>query len=125
MEFYEIEKVDGGTRTIEAPRRFLKIIQKWIYQHIISKEHFADYVTGFVKGKSIFTNGTMHAGKGNLMVVDIKDFFPSIGTDKVLKVFCDLGFPEPVGYQLTTLCCLNGRLPQGSSDKSRTCEHCL
>ncbi|GAH95774.1 unnamed protein product [marine sediment metagenome] len=31
---YRVKKKGGGTRQIEAPRRFLKLIQRWIHFHI-------------------------------------------------------------------------------------------
>ena len=111
---YEVKKVGGGVREIEAPRRFLKIIQSWINEHIFSKYNLPDCVNGFVRGKSIFSNGRAHAGKGNLMVVDIKDFFPSVKFEQVEGIFNSIGYPRSVSYQLAALCCIEGRLPQGA-----------
>jgi retron-type reverse transcriptase len=111
---FSIEKSGGGTREIKAPRVFLKIIQRWIYEHICLREALDDCVTGFVRGKNIFDNGLVHSKNRNLMVIDIKNFFPSITFNQVKIVFIGLGFPERVAYQLTALCCLGGQLPQGA-----------
>jgi retron-type reverse transcriptase len=107
-------KKGGGERQVEAPRRFLKVIQWWINDHILSHHTMPEYVVGFVKGKSIFDNGKAHALGKNLMVVDIKDFFPTVLQGRVEGIFSDMGFGEEVGRQLASLCCLSGRLPQGA-----------
>jgi len=111
---FEVRKRGGGSRRIEAPRRFLKVIQWWINDHILSRQQMPAYVVGFVKGKSIFDNGEQHAPGKNLMVVDIEDFFPSVPMAKVIQLFQSLNFPEPVSHQLARLCCLEERLPQGA-----------
>lgn len=111
---YSITKATGGKRQIEAPRRFLKLIQAWINTRICSHMYVPGCVIGFVKGRSIFDNGKVHARSKNLMVVDIKDFFPNVNLEKVGRVFSSLGLPEEVSLQLGRLCCLDGRLPQGA-----------
>lgn len=111
---YKVPKSSGGTRQIEAPRRFLKVIQRWINENICLKGNLPDCVMGFAKNRSIFDNGKAHSSNRNLMVVDIKEFFPSIKFPQVEAVFGELGFNDPVTHQLAALCCLDGRLPQGA-----------
>jgi retron-type reverse transcriptase len=111
---FTIQKSGGGERLINAPRRFLKTIQTWIYANICAKQVLDDCVTGFIIGKSIFDNGRVHANNGNLMVVDISDFFPSVKFPQVSSIFKALAFPKSVAHQLAALCCLDGCLPQGS-----------
>lgn len=111
---FTVSKKAGGVRKIEAPRRFLKVVQRWIHDHILLSRTFPPYVIGFVRGRNIFDNGRPHAGSRNLMVVDIQDFFPSIGAEKISKVFLEFGYPPQIAWQLTSLCSLEGRLPQGA-----------
>lgn len=111
---YTVSKRSGGTRQIEAPRRFLKIIQKWINSYILLKRELLPAVTGFVHGKNIFTNAKAHLPSKNLMVVDIEDFFPSIHRQKIARVFREFGFPVDVVRLLTGLCTYERRLPQGA-----------
>ena len=107
-------KTGGGFREIKAPRRYLKIIQQWIQEHILLKGTLPDNVKGFVKGQSIFSNAKVHAKNRNLMVIDVSNFFPSITFAQVEAVFGDFGYPNRVQHQLTALCCLDGHLPQGA-----------
>lgn len=113
---YEVRKTGGGYRTIEAPKSYLKMIQRWVYDYVLSRVELPEYITGFVRGKDIFENANIHLKikKKNLMVVDIKDFFPSISKRRVFQIFRQLGFPVRVSYRLTGLCTLRGRLPQGA-----------
>ena len=111
---YRIRKASHGYRNIEAPRRFLKIVQRWIYDYILSHTSIASSVHGFVPGKDIFSNVQPHLTSKNIMVIDIKDFFPSIKQKQVRHVFKELGFPVKVTITLTGLCTLDGRLPQGA-----------
>ncbi len=111
---YSVKKVTGGTRRIEAPRRFLKVIQTWINTHICRHATMPDWVIGFVQGRNIFDNGKAHAPNKNLMVVDIQDFFPSVSLEMVKRVFVSMRLPTDVSDQLGKLCCLQGRLPQGA-----------
>lgn len=111
---YRISKRAGGYRRIEAPRRFLKLIQRWIYINILNTRELPSPVTGFVHGKNIFSNAEPHKPNKNLMVIDIKDFFPSVTGKEVYKVFKSFGFPRKVSTLLTGLCTLDNRLPQGA-----------
>lgn len=111
---YKIPKKSGGHRRIEAPRRFIKLIQKWIYLYILSTRELPEAATGFVRGKNIFSNAEPHIPNKNLMVVDIKDFFPSISYQEVYRIFKSFGFPTKVNTLLTGLCTLNDTLPQGA-----------
>ena len=113
---YEVKKAGGGTRVIEAPRSYLKMVQRWIYDYVLSRAELPEYITGFVPGKDIFGNANIHLKikKKNLMVVDIKDFFPSISERRVFRVLREFGFPVRVSYRLAGLCTLEKRLPQGA-----------
>ncbi len=111
---YRIRKTSRGYRNIEAPRRFLKLIQRWIHDYILSHTPLPASVHGFVSHRDVFSSVQPHLKSKNIMVIDIRDFFPSIGQRQVKKVFKDLGFPVRVTVMLTRLCTFQGRLPQGA-----------
>jgi RNA-directed DNA polymerase len=111
---FDIPKKSGGRRSIEAPRRFIKVFQRWILRHILASEKLSTFVNGFVKGKNIFDNARPHVHGKNLMVVDIENFFPSVKLAKIVDVFEHLGFPTDVAQQLAALCTINGHLSQGA-----------
>jgi RNA-directed DNA polymerase len=111
---YTISKKTGGTRSIEAPRRFMKLVQRWIYAHILSKAELSSHVTGFVPNKNIFLNAKEHLASRNVMVVDIQDFFPSVRKQQIRRIFRNFGYPPRVANYLAGLCTLHKRLPQGA-----------
>jgi len=111
---YRIKKKTGGWREIQAPRRFLKAIQLWIYTYVLRNYPMPSFVTGFAPGRSIFSNARQHASHRNLMVVDISQFFPSVTKSQVTQVYKSLGFPPKVAYVLAGICTLKGVLPQGA-----------
>lgn len=111
---YDVRKKGGGTRQIQAPRRFMKLVQRWIHAHILSKADLSSRVTGFVLGKNIFSNAKQHVSSRNLMVVDIQDFFPSVRKQQVRRIFGNFGYPPRVANYLAGLCTLQSRLPQGA-----------
>ena len=110
---FEIPKSSGGMRKIDAPYPSLLGIQKWITQNILSSVRLSDYTHGFVKRRSIITNAKMHLGARCMLKMDIENFFPSISLKRVIAIFRFLGYSPSVSYFLSTLCCLNGQLPQG------------
>jgi RNA-directed DNA polymerase len=80
---FEILKKSGTKRTIHAPKKGLKIIQKCInlILQTIYEPHKA--ATGFVPNKSIVDNAKIHVGSNYVYNIDLKDFFPSIDQARV------------------------------------------
>ncbi len=101
-------------RKILAPSLNLKERQRWILENILEKIPVEDCVHGFVKGKSIKTNAECHVGKKEIMCLDIENFFPSIGSDRVAAVFKNVGYSQEVVEVLTRICIFEGELPQGA-----------
>ena len=82
---FTIKKKSGKGRSIHAPVKSLKTIQKTLalILQCVFEPHKA--ATGFVKGKSIVDNAKMHVGKKYVYNIDLKDFFPSIDQARVWK----------------------------------------
>ncbi len=111
---FTIKKKRGGLRTINAPRTWLKVVQWWILDNILSKYPLPPYVFGFAKGRNAAQNADYHAGQSHILNVDIENFFPSIGFTQVAQVFAAFGYSRPVCEFLARLCCFNETLPQGA-----------
>ena len=112
---FSIPKRRGGLRTIDAPIPSLLICQKWVSKSILSKHPLHSACHGFREGRSILTNAAAHLGSDYLLKLDIHNFFPSIGFRRGLALFRRLGYPPNVCFYLTSLCFLEGKLPQGSA----------
>lgn len=112
---FEIPKRSGGSRVITAPYPSLKYMQTWIYDNILAhrKTHFC--ANGFVLGHSILTNAQKHENCKMLLKMDISDFFGSIPQNHVINYFHkELGYNLNVSWILSSICSLNGSLPQGA-----------
>ncbi len=112
--FYIEKKSSFDFREITVPYPSLKSIQDWINKNILStlKVHYNAH--GYVKNKSIKTNAQKHINQKELYKIDLKDFFPSIGIERIINQFKILGYSKNVSFYLASLCCYNGKLTQGS-----------
>lgn len=111
---FALKKKDGTSRDIDTPRTYLKVIQWWILDNILNNVEIAENVFGFVTGRSAVQNAEYHFGAKHVLNVDIRQFFPSITTDQVSKIFRSLGYQDDVADMLSELCCLDGHVPQGA-----------
>lgn len=82
---FEIKKKSGEKRTIHAPVNGLKSIQKALslILQCVFEPHKA--ATGFIMGKSVVDNASIHIGSNYVYNIDLKDFFPSIDQARVWK----------------------------------------
>jgi hypothetical protein len=114
---FNIPKKTGGERQICAPEQRLKMIQKWILENILYKVKFlsSESAHGFIPGKSIVTNAEQHLQKKIIFNIDLKDFFPSITSDRVLGLFNKFGYTDYLCEIFTGLCTNKGLLAQGAS----------
>jgi RNA-directed DNA polymerase len=110
---YYLKKSSGKDRVIDSPNYEIKSVQSWILRNILEKIPISDRAHGFVKNRGIKTNAKCHLSNKYIMCLDIKDFFPSIGIDRVTQVFNSCPLTSFLSTQLAKLCTFRGRLPQG------------
>ena len=82
---FQIKKKSGTARTIHAPVKGLKSLQKtlsFVLQCVFEPHKAA---MGFVRDKSIVDNARLHEGSVYVYNIDLKDFFPSIDQARVWK----------------------------------------
>ncbi len=115
--FYLTQK--DKLREITAPSRSLKVRQRWILKHILSKLDVSPCSHGFEKNRSILTNAQVHASHDYALCLDIEDFFPSIPQELVTGVFQKAGYSDSAAGSLSELCCYRGALPQGAPTSPR------
>ncbi|NPE30691.1 RNA-directed DNA polymerase [Methanococcoides sp. SA1] len=111
---FNLRKKTGGLREINAPAKNLKHVQRWILDHILHKIDVGTSAHGFVPGRSIVTNASIHVNQDLVLGIDIKDFFPSISANSVYYVFKRVGYAREVSRLLAEVCTHNWRLPQGA-----------
>lgn len=80
---FQIPKHSGGFRTICAPVRALKDIQKALNVLLQQLVLPSDCATGFVPGRSIRDNAERHLHQTCVFNTDLENFFPSISRQMV------------------------------------------
>jgi retron-type reverse transcriptase len=109
-----VPKRDGSPRMLLVPRGKLKLLQRKIKLHILDKFPFLDCVHGGVKGRSVVSNALPHVQKPVVFSVDLKDFFPHVTPERVLRIFRGLGFGEECATILVKATTWKHQLPQGA-----------
>lgn len=112
---FSIPKRRGGSRLISVPSPSLLFAQRWILSEILNRVDVSDCAYGFREGRSVVDNARFHLDQGSILKMDIKDFFPNIRFPRVMRMFLSFGYPVSVSFFLTSLCCRNRCLPQGSA----------
>lgn len=82
---FKIKKKSGTDRSIHAPVKGLKSLQKtmsFVLQCVFEPHHAA---MGFVRDKSIVDNARLHEASKYVYNIDLKDFFPSVDQARVWK----------------------------------------
>jgi retron-type reverse transcriptase len=101
---YGIAKKTGGVRFISAPKPALKKAQRWVLENILNHLETEPPAHGFIRGRSIVTNASPHAGRAVVVNLDLRDFFPSITYRRVEKLFHRFGYSRHVSTVLALLC---------------------
>jgi RNA-directed DNA polymerase len=106
---------NGKARILRVPTGPLKALQQRIKARIIDVVPVASCVHGGVRGRSVVTNALPHLRKPVVFSVDVMDFFPSVNTNNVRKIFERLAFGPEAASVLTALTTWDNQLPQGAS----------
>ncbi|HVT79639.1 MAG TPA: reverse transcriptase family protein, partial [Phycisphaerae bacterium] len=104
-----IPRKTATPRLLEIPKARLKEIQRIILIEILNAVPAHPAAHGFRPGRSIVTNAAPHCGKTVVLRFDLTDFFPSITSARIFRLFRTLGYPPLVAQLLTGLC--TTRLP--------------
>lgn len=111
---FTIPKHSGGSRTIQEPDPDTKALQRLLLRRVLSRSTLHRCSTAFRRGRGIVENALPHVGKGVVLHMDMKNFFPSTRESRVRAAFRTQGWDEDTAALLTGLCCLEGGLPQGA-----------
>jgi retron-type reverse transcriptase len=112
-KYYRTFKINNK-REISSPNVLLKKIQKEIQFKLEERYTPHDSVYGFIKNKSYIQNAQNHLNKNYVLSLDIKNFFPSINSNMVKRLFIKLGCSEIDANTLSKLVTYKKVLPQGA-----------
>jgi RNA-directed DNA polymerase len=114
---FTIPKKSGGTRTILAPNKERKFLQKIFNICLQSLYTPFNQAHGFIPKRSIVTNAKVHTNKKYVYNIDLKDFFPSISYHRVNAVLTKVkqfNLDPFIASIISNVCCHDGYLPQGA-----------
>ncbi|MHB9155201.1 MAG: reverse transcriptase family protein [Endomicrobiales bacterium] len=105
---------NGKKREIDSPSSTLKSFQNSLKQSLQQITLPKSFYSG-VRNISYLDNAKLHVGRGVVITLDIKDFFPSIKPYMVRHMFEQiLGCAPDVADILTRLTTYRRRIPQGA-----------
>jgi len=111
---FDINKKTGGTRTISAPNKSLKEIQRRIYKLLVQLYAPSEAAFGGVRKRHIRSNALRHKDSLWILRIDLEDFYGTITRNRVFGLLRKLGFETLPAAILSNLTTLNGVLPQGA-----------
>jgi hypothetical protein len=91
-------------RLLEVPKSRLKALQRHLLHELLDRIPPHEAVHAYRRGRSIGTFVAPHAGRGIVVHLDLRDFFPSVRAARVHALFRTAGYPAPVARLLTGLC---------------------
>src|SRR6185369_10861338 len=98
-----IQKRSRGRRLIESPKSQLKAVQTKILRDILDRVPAHSSAHGFVIGRSPLTNAEPHIGQRVIVKLDLEDFYPRIGYNRVIAIFRGLGYCREAAIWLALL----------------------
>lgn len=101
---FQVAKARGSVRTIAAPEPDLAKAQRWILDNMFLGSHAGGRSFAYRKGVSVKDCATVHVGARWLVKLDLQDFFHSIDSRRVAKIFRKVGCDEVASVQLARLC---------------------
>ena len=108
---YNIKKRSGGYRRITTPNKFLKRVQQEILFDILNFVKIDNHAMGFVQGRSIYSNAKKHIDSVCIVRIDLKDFFPSVKKEMIIK---SLEGKVSAPHAIAEIVTVNNCLPQGA-----------
>jgi len=109
-----IAKRNGDRRRLLVPNDVTKVIQRRILRRLLGKLRVHPAAQGFVKDRSAIKNAAAHVGQAVVITLDIVDFFPSTGHERIEAYFRRIGWNAQTSKLLTRLTTWEGGLPQGA-----------
>jgi RNA-directed DNA polymerase len=96
-------KPSGSRRLIEAPKPRLKQLQRRLLDDVLMHIPPHEAAHGFRRGRSVLSFVAPHVGRTIVLKMDLRDFFVSITSARVMAIYLTAGYPEPVARLLTGL----------------------
>lgn len=115
-KYYEVFTIKTGNkqRQIEASKKELKEMQRWILENVLSKFVCSKYAKAYVKDRTILDSVKYHKKAKVIIKMDVEHFFNNISEKKIVQVFLRNNIPLNKAVYYADICCYEERLPQGA-----------
>lgn len=100
-------------RVLYNPFPKYKKVLRAINSRLLRISNLPEGVLGGVIGKCIADMAKVHWHQEAILLMDLRNFFPSIKSGRVFKLFTDAGCSSDIAGTLTDIVTLNGSIPQG------------
>lgn len=98
------KKHGSGYRTIRVPGVALMKTQRFLLKSCLPAEPSSSISYAFTAGRGILGAAQMHVGARTVIKLDFSDFFGSISSKLVYRVFVRAGYPELLAFEMALLC---------------------
>jgi retron-type reverse transcriptase len=103
-----------GKRSIQNPKRKLKAVQRLLLSRFLEPFPVGNHIGAYVPGRSCMDTAKQHVGRGLIISMDIKDFFPSVKRSMIRRLFLYAGYNHFVASLLAGLMTYKNFVPQGA-----------
>ncbi|MFN3239849.1 MAG: reverse transcriptase domain-containing protein [Pseudomonadales bacterium] len=112
----KVSKATGGEREIRAPDKQLLNLQRKLLVLLEAMYKAPDAATGFIKGRGIFQNASVHRKSKFVFNLDLSDFFTTITFQRVYGLLKSppYSLQQQTAAVIAHLSCVKGHLPQGA-----------
>ncbi|MCA9490938.1 MAG: RNA-directed DNA polymerase [Myxococcales bacterium] len=114
---FRIPKRGGGFRTITAPKRRLRAVQRRLLARLVNLLPVSDAAHGFRKGRSVATHAAPHVGRKVVVKLDLEDFFHTVTWQRVRGYLIAMGYGFPVATTIAVLATEAERQPVDLGDR--------
>jgi hypothetical protein len=85
--FSQRKRSGSGYRSLSAPSKELKGIQRWISVFLLRHIELPKAATAYRRGASIKRNADQHTNQDFVCSLDLENFFPTISAKRVFGIF--------------------------------------
>lgn len=112
---FTIPKKSGEPRKISAPSKGLSHLLYYVNILLKAIYHPSNYAMGFVEGRSVVDNASIHLAQNYVFNTDLENFFTSIQQPRVRNRFqlAPFNFNQQIANILAGLCCIKEKLEDG------------
>lgn len=121
-KYYTRQKVakrsSPGFRTIYAPKFPLKQLQRAILSNCLPNNGQVGISYAFQKGSNAISACRQHLGARGMVKLDVANFYGSISTPSIYRIFHSLGYPELMSIEMALICSVGQVVEMRPDDQS-------